>query len=165
MDDDQKFFFDNFEKFNFPFENKGSFTVNIEDSLADIWQDCMTRLLGAPKVKINQWGTECDRTWKVEYGFERKTVITIHIYNKPKNKKGSKLLLQASLQSLICSYVFEELPKIYKLVCDAKPMALDDNLKRKSKPSEKPIVKCDQCRFKSNFIQMKMHLTTQSFYI
>ena len=37
MDDDQKFFFDNFEKFNFPFENKGSFTVNIEDSLADIY--------------------------------------------------------------------------------------------------------------------------------
>ena len=34
-DDDEKFFDDNFEEFNFPFENKGSFTVAIEDYLAD----------------------------------------------------------------------------------------------------------------------------------
>ena len=34
-DDDDKFFEDNFEKFNVPFENKGSFTVFIEDYLAD----------------------------------------------------------------------------------------------------------------------------------
>ena len=31
--DDDKFFRDYFEKFNFPFENKGSFTVSIEDIL------------------------------------------------------------------------------------------------------------------------------------
>ena len=44
VDDAQRFFDDNFEKFNFPYENKGSFTVSIEDYLADTWQDCITEL-------------------------------------------------------------------------------------------------------------------------
>ena len=34
-DDDDEFFEYNFEKFNVPYENKGSFTVFIEDYLAD----------------------------------------------------------------------------------------------------------------------------------
>ena len=38
---DYKFVNDMFEKFNFPFENKGSFTVVVEDHLADIWQECI----------------------------------------------------------------------------------------------------------------------------
>ena len=42
-EDDFQFFEDNFEKFNFPFENHGSFTVIIEDYLADTWQDCMEK--------------------------------------------------------------------------------------------------------------------------
>ena len=41
MNDDEKFFEDNFEKFNFPFENKGSFTFVIKDYLANTWQECM----------------------------------------------------------------------------------------------------------------------------
>ena len=45
-DENQRFFDDNLEKFNFPHENKGSFTVNIEDYLADTWQDCITEILG-----------------------------------------------------------------------------------------------------------------------
>ena len=113
-DEETRFFDDNFEKFNFPFENKGSFTVRIEDSIADFWQNCLTEQFGEAKVKINGRGTECDRHWKVEYGQEKRIEITIHIYNKPKNKKGSKLMLQGSIQSMICSFVFEELPKIYK---------------------------------------------------
>ena len=46
-DEDSKFFDDNFEAFNFPFENKGS-----------LWQECITHLLGEPTVKINDHGTE-----------------------------------------------------------------------------------------------------------
>ena len=60
--DDEQFFKDNFEKFNFPYANKGSFTIGIEDSLVDTWQNCMESLLGVPKVVINPWGTECDRS-------------------------------------------------------------------------------------------------------
>ena len=158
-DDDQRFFDENFGNFNFPFENKGSFTFKIEDSLADVWQECISQLLGDPKVKINPQGTECDRLWKVEYGQERKIDITIHIYIRPKNKKGSKLMLQGSIQSLICSYVFTELPKIYKRVCESKPKQLEeDKLKKQKTPGKQMMVKCDQCRFKSNMIQMKMHL-------
>ena len=157
-DDDQKFFDENFENFNFPFENKGSFTVKIEDSLADVWQDCISQLLGAPKVKINPQGTECDRWWKVEYGQERKIDITIHIYIRPKNKKGSKLMIQGSIQSLICSYVFKELPKIYRVVCESKPKQLEEEIRKQKTPGKQMMVKCDQCRFKSSMIQMKMHL-------
>ena len=157
-DEDERFFKDNFHKFNFPFANKGSFTVTIEDFLADTWQECMTKYLGDPKVVINAWGTECDRIWKVQHGKENKIEITVHIYNKPKNKKCSKLMLQGSIQSLICSYVFEELPKIYKMVCDNKPKPLEDKIKSKKKTYGKPIVKCDQCKFKSSMVQMKMHI-------
>ena len=111
-EDDFQFFEDNFDKFNFPFENNGSFTVIIEDYLADTWQDCMEKILGEPKVRINDKGTECDRLWKQMYG---DIELTIHLYNKPKNKKPSKLMIQGGRQSMICSYVFDELPKIYKL--------------------------------------------------
>ena len=73
-DDEELFFKHNFEHFNFPFENNGCFTVAIEDSMADTWQE----FIGEPRVVKNDWGTECDRSWKVKYaGIE----ITLHIYN------------------------------------------------------------------------------------
>ena len=133
----------------------GSFTVRIEEYLADTWQEFIAVMLGQPKVKINDQGTECDRHWKVQYeGID----ITLHIYNKPKNKKGSKLMLQGSRQSVLCAYVFEELPKIYKLVCANKPVRLQisDRPGRKVKPS----VKCNECKYKSTLIQLKMHMKT-----
>ena len=153
-DDEDVFFFDNFEKFNFPFENNGSFTVMIEDHLANAWQDCMEKVYGTPKVIINQQGTECDRSWKTKHeGIE----ITVHIYNNPKNGKGSKLMIQGRVQSLICSFVFSELPKIYKLVSQNKPKMLQSSSKPKN-IKRKPNVKCDQCNFKSSLLQMKLHM-------
>ena len=157
-DENQRFFDDNFEKFNFPHENKGSFTVYIEDYLADTWQDCITDILGEPKVRTNTHGTELDRIWKVPYTEEKTIDITIHIYNNPKNKKGSKLMLQGSIQSMICSFVFNELPRIYKTVCERKPKPLGGEAKKNPKTPGKPLVKCDKCRFKSTMIQMKMHM-------
>ena len=153
-DDIERFFDDNFEKFNVPQENNGSFTVFIENSLAQAWQDCITSILGEPKVKINSNGVECDRSWKVSYTQQKTIDITIHIYKNPRNKTGSKLMLQGSIQTMICSYVFTELPKIYKMVCETRPKFLDD----KAKVKQKALVKCEQCRFKSSMIQMKMHI-------
>ena len=40
-DYEERFFRENFERFNFPFQNKGSFTVGIEDNLADVWQEAL----------------------------------------------------------------------------------------------------------------------------
>ena len=154
-DYEERFFRDIFERFNFPSANKGSFTIGIEDYMADTWQECLKQLLGEPKLKINDWGTECDRSWKTLYmGIE----LTIHIYNKPKNKKGSKIMIQGKLQSLLCSYVFDELPRIYKTVCENRPKKIETN-KKKSTPS-KPGVQCEQCKFTSSLIQMKMHIKT-----
>ena len=67
LDESQRFFNDKFEAFNFPFENKGSFTVKIEDSLADLWQKSLTSKHGIPKIRTNTKGTECDRYWKLKY--------------------------------------------------------------------------------------------------
>ena len=39
--DEEMFFADNFHQFNFPYENSGSFTVVIQDFLADTWQACL----------------------------------------------------------------------------------------------------------------------------
>lgn len=152
--DEEVFFRDNFERFNFPFENKGSFTVGIEDHLADIWQNCIESLLGEPKITKNAFGTECDRFWKVSY---HEIDITVHIYNNPKNKKGSKLMLQGRPQSLICSYVFDELPKIYKLVLQNSPKYVPIDVQGE-RTSHKPTVKCSECKFTSSLIQMKKHM-------
>ena len=70
------FFKDNFDKFNFSSENKGSFTIAIEDHLANNWQELLLNLLGEPKVVINDQGTDCDRHWKVNYV---EIVLTLHI--------------------------------------------------------------------------------------
>ena len=113
---ENNFFEDNFTAFNFPCENQGSFTVKIEDSMAASWNDALTFLLGNPQVKTNGRGTETDRFWKLNYEFKKNIEITVHLYNKPKNKSGSKLLIQGSDQSAICSYVFNELPQIYKKI-------------------------------------------------
>ena len=107
VDENDKFFFDKFEQFNYPFENKGSFTVHIEDSLADIWQECLSAILGIPTVRKNSLGTICDRYWKFKFG-QTAIDITVHLYIKPKNKTGSKLMIQGSAQSLVCDYVFNE---------------------------------------------------------
>ena len=156
-DDEERFFVDNFDKFNYPFENNGSFTVGIEDWLADTWQKCLHDLLGDPKVIINDRGTECDRFWKSKY---LNIDITVHIWNNPKNKKGSKLMIQGSRQSIICSYVFEELPKIYKLVRLNKPEVMAIGTRTTKRMPVRAIVKCDQCKYKSSMLQMKMHIKT-----
>ena len=57
-DEDLKFFEDNFEKLNFPFENKRSFTVLIDDYLADTWQRCIENILDEPKVVIKKRGEQ-----------------------------------------------------------------------------------------------------------
>ena len=154
-DYEEQFFKENFERFNFPCENRGSFTVGIEEYLADTWQESLETLLGEPTVKRNPAGTECDRMWKVNH---HNSEITIHIYNKPKNKKGSKLMLQGSPQSVICGYVFEELPKVYKIVLENKPMKLRNVSKVGQSTPVRTTVKCDKCQFKSSMVQMKMHI-------
>ena len=63
-------------------------------------------------------------------------------------------MIQGCRQSLICSYVFDELPKIYKMVCNNKPVKMEE-IARGKKTS---FVKCDQCKYKSSMIQMKMHI-------
>ena len=65
-------------------------------------------------------------------------------------------MLQGSMQSVICAFVFDELPKIYKMVLNDKPKAVEESVQ--GNPSGRPVVKCDKCRFKSNMIQMKLHI-------
>ena len=148
------FFVQNFNKFNFPCENKGSFTILIEDHLADTWQNCLVKIFGNADIKTNSLGTEYDKIWKVQFSG---TVLTLHLYNKPKNKKGSKLMIQGSKQSILCSYVFDELPRIYKSVCETAPKAIINKVKSIKKSSQS-VVKCVQCSFKGDLNQIKVHI-------
>ena len=61
---------DNFNKFNYPFENKGSVTVTVEDNLAEVWQDCLETQYGHPKIVKNQNCVETDRMWKFLFGID-----------------------------------------------------------------------------------------------
>lgn len=117
-DVDEKFMNDNFESFNFPHENYGSFTVMIQHAQADSWQDCLERVFGQPIIKKNNRGTECDRYWKRSYKIEDvETDITVHLYNKPKNKKSSKLMIQGGIQSLYANqFLIIELIKLHSSV-------------------------------------------------
>ena len=93
-DDEERFMKANFGKFNFPKENNGSFTVVIQHCDADIWQKCLVEKYGEPQVIINNQGTVCDTLWRFSYEDDRRTTdLTLHIYNKPKTKKDSKLLI------------------------------------------------------------------------
>ena len=119
-------------KFNIPNENTGSFTVNVEDSLAEVWQLCLEKVYGKPKLTINPQGTECDRVWKTVYD---QCELTVHFYNhnKPKDKKQSKILIQGAIQTRICEFVLTELPKIYKDVCENKMCAVTPLRQQKRK--------------------------------
>ena len=55
---------------------------------------------------------------------------------------------------MTCLFVFTELPKIYKKVCEEKPKLITNTEKKIEK---KAFVKCDQCHFKSSMVPMKMH--------
>ena len=57
----------------------------------------ISNVLGKPTVNSNTRGTEYDRYWKTKYGLDTVIELTIHIYNKPKNKHGSKILIQGSI--------------------------------------------------------------------
>ena len=117
-DDEEKFMKENFGQFNFPKENNGSFTVIIQHRDADIWEKCLIEQYGEPQVSRNNKGTVCDTLWKFSYEDDGKNAdLTLHIYKKPKTKKGSKILVQSGFQPLTCLYVFTELPKMYRKVC------------------------------------------------
>ena len=107
--DEEVFAKENFGKFNFPYQNRGSFTVKVEDNLAEAWQDCLENIYGKPRIVKNDNGTETDRIWKIMFGLnEGEIEITLHFYNhnKPKDKKQSKMLIQGGVQSAICDFVF-----------------------------------------------------------
>ena len=128
-----------FGKFNFPFENNGSFTVHVEDKLAEAWQESFENVYGSPRVHLNENGVECDRMWKIIY---QNIELTLHFYNhnKPKAKKQSKILVQGGVQSIICEYVFFELPKIYEMVSTKSLQILSQN-QQKRKRIATPIKK------------------------
>ena len=48
--DDDAFTKDNFENMNFPQENKDSFTVFVQNELADLWQESLEKSYGIPQV-------------------------------------------------------------------------------------------------------------------
>ena len=150
--DEEKFTEGNFKNFNFPTENDGSFTVKIQHSQADEWQENLVKIYGEPKVHKSSKGTVGDTFWQFNYSVEgRETLITLHIYNKPKNKKPSKLLIQSGDQSLVCIYVFYELPRIYKNIHTI-------NAVTEEKQRMTDLVKCGQCKVKATLTGMKMHL-------
>ena len=67
-DDDEKFTQDNFDLFNFPRKNTDSFTLQVENQLADLWQECFEKLFGKPIVNVNKTsGTESGRVWKIDW--------------------------------------------------------------------------------------------------
>ena len=154
-DIDEKFVKENFHNFNLPTEKEGSFIVRVENDLADTWDECFQNLYGEPnKVNNTKTGAEISRLWRINYqGCE----LTIHLYKKPKTTKISKFLVQGGSHLKKYSFVFTELPQIYKKVCEAKPIIS----KIANTQMKQTSVTCDQCKFKSiSMIQMKKHLKT-----
>ena len=115
--EESKFTEEYFKHFNFPTQNDGSFTVNIQHYQADAWQDSLEKLYGTPIVHKTSKGTDSDTFWQFKYSVEEtETLITLHIYNKPLNKRRSKLMIRVVTNHLcvfMCSLNSLESLKIF----------------------------------------------------
>ena len=175
LSDEAKLAKESFDKFNFPKENKGSFTVRVEDKLAEVWQECLEIVYGEPKIVRTPTGTESDRFWKTIFSQAGKDIeITVHFYNhnKLKDKKQSKIMIQGAIQAVLCEYVLSDLPKIYRMVSARKPptvSALRQSKRKrlttpikkrniKYKPAPKQEIKCALCDFTAgNNVKLEAH--------
>ena len=112
------------------------------------------KLFGKPIVNVNKTsGTEAGRVWKIKYKHEEhNSELTIHYYNKPVKSKKSKFLVQGGSHAAKYLFVFNEMPKIYKMVCEMKP----------STPMKlKNDYQCNQCKLKSKTKKdMRVHILT-----
>ena len=169
--DEEKFAKDNFDHFNFPKRNNDSFTIVVENELADVWQESFKNLFGEPIINKNRTtGTESGRVWKIDFRHgEQSCELTVHFYNKPVTTKKSKFLVQGGSHTAKYLFVFNEMPKIYKIVCEMKKIKLMTpvkHLKRRRisttvkkrnvrhKPGKMmaeeaplPMFKCDECTY------------------
>ena len=118
-DCEEKFVKENFHNFNFPTEKEGSFVIKVENEQVESWDECFQNLYGEAKINTNaKTGIEVSRLWRIPYeGYE----LTIHLYKKPKTTKVSKFLVQGGNHVAKYSFVFSELPIIYKRVCEMEP--------------------------------------------
>ena len=68
---------ENFHRFNFPMENKGSFTVNVKDNLAEVWQECLHAVYGEPRIVRNANGRWCMPIMEITQKSHFISIITI----------------------------------------------------------------------------------------
>ena len=68
-------------------------------------------------------------------------------------------MVQGSDNSIICNFVFGELPEIYKMVCDLKPKMIGlRRTLRNTGANAITLVTCGECDFKASNIDMRMHI-------
>ena len=121
LDDDEQFFKEMFNKFNLPKENIQSFTIIIENCLADAWETILSKVYSSPIFNQSNNGFQ----WKTEYEFnDSLTKISITLWKKPKCDNQSKILIQGGKQFMNTIFVFNELPRIYKLVNEAQKISI-----------------------------------------
>ena len=143
-----------FMRSNFPRENKTGFTVILQNDLSDEWKEIL---------KKNHGDGENLPSGGIMF---KNGNITVTLYIKPKRDRKTKVHVQSGSQDANVGYVFNDLPLLFKQVLVLKdgksprieqPKLLEGEMKKKATP-RKATVKCDQCRFKSSMIQMKMHI-------
>ena len=157
-----KFTRDNFSNFNFPKQNDGSFTVFVQNELADAWEEALEKKYGEPIIESSSKGKAFGKNWKTKFTVEDMHVeLTIHFYNKPLSKpKRSKILIQGGNkhnQSMLHFFVFEELPLIYEVISSqtrfSKRKRLNTPVRRRNtryKSSSKvDVLNCALCDFTS----------------
>ena len=59
-----KFTKDNFSNFNFPKQNDGSFTVFVQNELADQWEEALEKKYGDPIIESSVKGLAFGKNWK-----------------------------------------------------------------------------------------------------
>ena len=141
LDNDEQFLKDLFKEFNFPRENDQSFTILIENELADTWEEEISELYNDPTINAASNGHQ----WKTMFEFAGNVVkISMTLWKSPKSNNQSKILIQGGKQSLNTIFVFNELPKIYQKVKD----------RRTQKPSFISITQDLSCK------KCETHITT-----
>ena len=96
-----------------PKENDQSFTIFIENDLADILEEFLSDIYNDPTINPSSKG----RQWRTFYEFDGfQTKISLTLWKRPKSDNKSKILIQGGKQLFNTIFVFNELPIIYEKV-------------------------------------------------
>ena len=160
-----------FKDFNFENINKQSISISILTIYASAWEAILENNYGKPIDKSDKGNGKKYTIDSYLRSNQPSGTLYVTIWNKPKQPRST--ILENCNMKMNIDFLNEKIPELFEEVLRIK--TIDDGndvieivekqstkkLETKSgprNPTGKPIVKCEECSFKSSLLQMKMHM-------